>query len=160
MSNSEKRNIFKVIDGGKVPEVKKGEKISGVLMSIDEREIRADSKIEEEKIFELEEILRHIKEVAKREGLDDNHLKITQEVRNENGDLILLTVEIRYGQLNNLQRNEGWGEVRYDYMIKGVHGNDSYDSTIITKSNEEEIAEIAEYINGDWKYYVNENKNK
>jgi hypothetical protein len=75
------------------------------------------SKIEEERTFNRGEVLGLIEQLAKKEGFGTNDLEIAREYFDKNDQLILLEIVVNEARA----KNSGWGDIAYQFMIKGSH---------------------------------------
>lgn len=109
-ARKQKRDLegtFRVVEGKRL----RGEKRTPI-------EVVEISKIEEEKVFEKEEIMAIIEEVAKAEGFPKEQLEIEREFQDTKGNLIGLMVIVKPARAKVM----GWERISYDYVIKGTHG--------------------------------------
>ncbi|MBI2640035.1 MAG: hypothetical protein HYW90_04085 [Candidatus Sungbacteria bacterium] len=115
-----------------------------------------DAKIEEEKTFTKEEVLKIIEQVAEAEGFKKEDLETEKEYYDKNGNLIKLYIQVKPGKTKGI----GWDNIFYTYMIKGRHGE--IGGGIVTlisrvfkrgqgKGEVLKAGIVAEYKNGQWK---------
>lgn len=117
------------------------------------KDIIADSKIEEEKIFTRGEILGLIEQIAKEENIKPDQLRLLNEKYDEQGNLVCLSVEVKKGRA----LGEGWKDMEYDFIIKGTHGQAGFSNTsVVCKSynssdpGTDQGGIVGEYIDGKW----------
>ncbi|NQU99298.1 MAG: hypothetical protein HQ538_01045 [Parcubacteria group bacterium] len=184
MSDSEKRFPFRVIEGGKADSDSKSRESGVKVVGVDKRKEKAgiplaadyrykecrSSIVTEDKVFEIEEVIKHIRAIVEIEGISDDFIEIVEEEKNKDGELVSLTIGLRISKLNIEQRRRHLDKSVYYYMIRGMHNNEEVETTNITKGYlgadhvgtfeelEDDGKMVAEYIDGKWKYYINKDK--
>ena len=114
------------------------------------------SKIEAEKIFEEQEILEEINQIANLEGHDPGDIALVERVVNASGELICLECHVGKSQLEG----SDFKKFEYHYMIEGEHSVGFNANTSIQRVYKYEGDErnysggdvVGYYRNGSWDY--------
>lgn len=136
------------------PELVKGGKDTPLKESADLKIKTIErSTIEEEKIFTEGEILGLIEQVARVEGILQNHLEIFGKTYDTSGNIITIYVNVAEKKSHGM----GWKSIEYDFMIKGNYYNSGFASTSnisrVYNLEDPETSQggiVAEYIDGRW----------
>ena len=114
--------------------------------------IFAISEITEKRIFTEAEILGLIEQIASEEGYKLKDLRVKQKGYDQNGNLVTLIVVVTPEKARSL----GDGETEYGYVLKGRHGGNFSDTSVLYRTYNISDTDycaggiVGEYINDAW----------
>jgi hypothetical protein len=108
------------------------------------KKIIEDSIIGEKRIFNMGEIQGLIEQIAKEEGFNKQDLEIDKEFYDKQGNLIQLGVKVKKSRA----LAEGWGDIVFDFMIKGNHGKVGFSNETLVSRAYATKDKPTEYVSG------------